>query len=60
MRNLVYKFADGRKVNTYTQAVEIAKTERVPFTAEVEKVEVVRKVENPGRLKEKYRIYFIH
>lgn len=60
MRNLVYKFADGRKVDTYAQAVEIAKTERVPFTAEVEKVEVVRKVENPGRLKEKYRIYFIH
>lgn len=58
MRNLVYKFADGRKVDTYAQAVEIAKTEQVPFTAEVENVEVVYKVENPGVVREKYRKYF--
>ena len=58
MRNLVYKFTDGRKVDTYAQAVEIAKTERVPFTAEVENVEVVYKVENPGVVREKYRKYF--
>lgn len=58
MRNLVYKFADGRKVDTYAQAVEIAKTERVPFTAEVENVEVARKVVNPGAVREKYRKYF--
>lgn len=58
MRNLVYKFADGRKVDTYAQAVEIAKTERVPFTAEVEKVEVAHKVVNPGAVREKYRKYF--
>ena len=58
MRNLVYKFADGRKVDTYAQAVEIAKTERVPFTAEVEKVEVVHKVVKPGAVREKYRKYF--
>ena len=58
MRNLVYKFADGRKVDTYAQAVEIAKTERVPFTAEVENVEVAHKVVNPGAVREKYRKYF--
>lgn len=60
MRNLVYKFADGRKVTIYAEARKIATTENIPFNAEVEKVEAVRKVENPGRLKEKYRIYFIH
>ena len=58
MRNLVYKFADGRKVDTYAQAVEIVKAERVPFVAEVEKVEVAHKVVNPGAVREKYRKYF--
>ena len=58
MRNLVYKFADGRKVDTYAQALEIVKAERVPFVAEVEKVEVAHKVVNPGAVREKYRKYF--
>lgn len=58
MRNLVYKFADGRKVDTYAQALEIVKAERVPFVAEVERVEVAHKVVNPGAVREKYRKYF--
>lgn len=58
MRNLVYKFADGRKVDTYTEATKIAKTEKMPFVAEVEKIEVAHKVVNPGVVREKYRKYF--
>ena len=57
MRKLVYKFTDGRTVDTYGQATEIAKNENIPFTAEVVPIENKVNVIKVG-LREKYREYF--
>lgn len=58
MRKLIYTFTDGRIVDTYKQATEIAKNEKIPFVADVVKIEKTYKVKNSGQLREKYREYF--
>jgi len=57
MRKLIYTFADGRTVDTYTQAVKIAQAEGLKFIADVIPIETAHKVEKVG-LRDKYRKYF--
>ena len=57
MRKLIYTFADGRTVDTYTQAVKIAQAEGLRFIADVVPIEKVHKVEKIG-LRDKYKDYF--
>lgn len=57
MRKLIYTFADGRTVNTYTQAVKIAQAEGLRFIADVVPIEKAHKVEKIG-LRDKYKDYF--
>ena len=57
MRKLIYTFADGRTVDTYTQAVKIAQAESLRFIADVVPIEKAYKVEKIG-LRDKYKDYF--
>lgn len=57
MRKLVYNFENGKQVDTYAEAVAIAKTTNKPFIAEVVPIETAYKGAWSG-LKEKYRKYF--
>lgn len=57
MRKLIYTFADGRTVDTYAEATQIAKTENVPFNAVVVPIEKTYEV-GAGGLREKYKKYF--
>lgn len=57
MRKLIYTFEDGRTIDTYAQATEIAKHEGKPFNAKVIPMETAYNGAWSG-LKEKYRKYF--